>query len=79
MDGLFGEKFNGGEGGEGQQKLTELSSFREDQEMAAGEEISRSRGEYFSPLNKHVELRQKNGREETKKTKNSYENNPSFG
>lgn len=37
--------------------------------MAAGEEISRSRGEYFSPLNKHVELRQKNGREETKKTK----------
>lgn len=47
--------------------------------MAAGEEISRSRGEYFSPLNKHVELRQKNGREETKKTKNSYENNPSFG
>lgn len=36
--------------------------------MAAGEEISR-RGEYFSPLNKHVELRQKNGREETKKTK----------
>lgn len=37
--------------------------------MAAGEEISRSGGEYFSPLNKHVELRQKNGREETKKTK----------
>lgn len=37
--------------------------------MAAGEEISPSRGEYFSPLNKHVELRQKNGREETKKTK----------
>lgn len=37
--------------------------------MAAGEEISRSRGEYFSPLNKHVELRQKNGREKTKKTK----------
>lgn len=37
--------------------------------MAAGEEISRSRGEYFSPLNKHVELRQKNRREETKKTK----------
>lgn len=37
--------------------------------MAAGEEISRSRGEYFSLLNKHVELRQKNGREETKRTK----------
>lgn len=37
--------------------------------MAAGEEISRSRAEYFSPLNKHVELRQKNGREKTKKTK----------
>lgn len=47
--------------------------------MAAGEEISRSRGEYFSPLNKHVELRQKKRKGGDEKDENSYENNPSFG